>query len=91
MNICIFGASSNDIDQAYMDAVFNLGKKLAERGHTLVFGAGATPTISPFPALAPLAAAPISPLAPAPNTNVCPLSASFFPRLKTAWQGDHRL
>ena len=41
MNICIFGASSNDIDQAYMDAVFNLGKKLAERGHTLVFGAGA--------------------------------------------------
>ena len=24
MNICIFGASSNDIDQAYMDAVFNL-------------------------------------------------------------------
>lgn len=31
MNICIFGASSNDIDQAYMDAVFNLGKKLAER------------------------------------------------------------
>ena len=32
MNICIFGASSNDIDQAYMDAVFNLGKKLAERG-----------------------------------------------------------
>lgn len=41
MNICIFGASSDDIDQAYMDAVFNLGKKLAERGHTLVFGAGA--------------------------------------------------
>ena len=41
MNICIFGASSNDIDQAYMDAVFNLGKKLAERGHTLEFGAGA--------------------------------------------------
>lgn len=24
MNICIFGASSNDIDQAYMDAVLIL-------------------------------------------------------------------
>ena len=33
MNICIFGASSNDIDQAYMDAVFNLGSWQREDTH----------------------------------------------------------
>ena len=37
MNICIYGASSNDIDPAYVAAVEELGKTLAARGHGLVF------------------------------------------------------
>ncbi|MGN0396256.1 MAG: LOG family protein, partial [Coprococcus sp.] len=40
MNICIYGASSNDIDPSYIEAVRKLGTMMAERGHTLVFGAG---------------------------------------------------
>lgn len=31
MNICVFGASSDTIDKMYIDAVFELGKKIAER------------------------------------------------------------
>ncbi|MBQ7986370.1 MAG: TIGR00730 family Rossman fold protein [Clostridia bacterium] len=41
MNICVYGASSNIIDKVYIEATEDLGKKLAERGHGLVFGAGA--------------------------------------------------
>ena len=41
MNICIYGASSNIIDKSYIDAVEVLGEKLGNRGHGLVFGAGA--------------------------------------------------
>ena len=41
MNICIYGASSNTLAQHYIDSVYNLGQKLAERGHGLVFGGGA--------------------------------------------------
>ena len=41
MNICVFGASSDDISKSYMDIVYDLGMKLAERGHSLIFGAGA--------------------------------------------------
>ncbi len=41
MNLCIYGASSNQIDSAYMTAVEELGRKLAQRGHGLVFGGGA--------------------------------------------------
>lgn len=40
MRICVFGAASNEIDLKYVDAVENLCRKLAERGHSLVFGAG---------------------------------------------------
>lgn len=40
MNICVYGASSNIIDTVYIEACENLGKKMAQRGHTLVFGAG---------------------------------------------------
>ncbi len=42
MKICVFGASSAHIDQKYIDAVEELGEKMAEKGHSLVFGAGAT-------------------------------------------------
>ena len=41
MKICVFGASSNDIEEIYFQEIKALGKKMAERGHTLVFGGGA--------------------------------------------------
>ncbi|MBE7048768.1 MAG: TIGR00730 family Rossman fold protein [Ruminococcaceae bacterium] len=40
MNICVFGAASNEIDNSYITAVEALGEEMAKRGHTLVFGAG---------------------------------------------------
>ena len=40
MNICIFGAASSKIDESYIKAVENLSEQLAQRGHSLVFGAG---------------------------------------------------
>ncbi len=41
MKICVFGAASNKIDKSYILAAEKLGERMAERGHTLVFGAGA--------------------------------------------------
>ncbi len=40
MYICIYGASSKTIDPIYVNAVEELGKKAALRGHGLVFGGG---------------------------------------------------
>lgn len=40
MNICVFGAASSEIDEKYVKTVEQMGKALAERGHSLVFGAG---------------------------------------------------
>jgi len=40
MNICVYGAASTKIDEKYVKAVEELGRKMAERGHNLVFGAG---------------------------------------------------
>lgn len=40
MNICIYGASSDEIDRTYIDDAFALGSELAKRGHSLVFGGG---------------------------------------------------
>lgn len=42
MKICIFGAASAHIDDIYIKKVEELGELLAKRGHSLVFGAGAT-------------------------------------------------
>jgi len=42
MKICIFGAASAHIDDIYITKVEELATELARRGHTLVFGAGAT-------------------------------------------------
>ncbi|MDO4744855.1 MAG: TIGR00730 family Rossman fold protein [Clostridia bacterium] len=42
MNICVYGASSNAIDKTYILAGELLGEEMAKRGHTLVFGAGAS-------------------------------------------------
>jgi len=40
MNICVYGASSKELDKEYIDAVEVLGAKMASRGHGLVFGGG---------------------------------------------------
>lgn len=40
MNICVYGASSNEIDAAYLQAGEELGYAMAKRGHGLVFGGG---------------------------------------------------
>lgn len=42
MKICIFGASSAHIDEIYLTETEALAEKMARRGHSLVFGAGAT-------------------------------------------------
>ena len=40
MNICLYGASSNEIADSYITATEELGERLAQAGHTLVYGAG---------------------------------------------------
>lgn len=40
MNVCLYGASSTEIDEAYIAATEQLGELLARRGHGLVYGAG---------------------------------------------------
>lgn len=40
MRICIYGAASPLIDAKYIEGVEALGRRLAERGHSLVFGGG---------------------------------------------------
>ena len=40
MKICIFGAASNKINPNYIAEVEKLGEFLAQKGHSLVFGAG---------------------------------------------------
>lgn len=40
MNLCVYGASSNTIDDIYVKTVEELGEELANRGHRLIFGAG---------------------------------------------------
>ncbi len=41
MQICLYGASSNELDQVYLDSAYALGYQMARRGHTLVYGGGA--------------------------------------------------
>lgn len=41
MNICVYGASSEDIDYSYIEKVEKLGEMIAIRKHNLIFGAGA--------------------------------------------------
>lgn len=40
MNICIFGASSDLIDEKYSKAAYDLAAEMAKRGHGLIFGGG---------------------------------------------------
>lgn len=41
MKICVYGASSNKIDERYIKVTEELGLKMAKRGHELIYGAGA--------------------------------------------------
>lgn len=41
MNICLYGASSSAIAKAYVNPTEELGAKIAERSHTLIYGGGA--------------------------------------------------
>jgi hypothetical protein len=40
MEICVFGASSKDTKQEYIDSVENMGEFFGKKGHNLIFGAG---------------------------------------------------
>lgn len=40
MNICIYGASSNELDPKYYEDAEKFGEILGSAGHTLVFGGG---------------------------------------------------
>lgn len=42
MKICVYGGASTKIDESFITATEELGRKMAERGHDLVFGAGGT-------------------------------------------------
>ncbi len=41
MKICVYGAASPTIDEEYKQKVYELGRQMALRGHSLVFGGGA--------------------------------------------------
>lgn len=41
MNICVYGASSESIDEIYRNAAFELGAAIAKSDHALVYGGGA--------------------------------------------------
>ena len=40
MNITLYGAASDRIDRVYIERVEELGRAMARRGHTMVFGGG---------------------------------------------------
>lgn len=40
MKICVYGAASSLIDKVYVETGEELGRKMVERGHSLVFGGG---------------------------------------------------
>lgn len=42
MKICLYGSGSTKIDKIYTDAAYELGCKIAQKGHALVFGGGDT-------------------------------------------------
>lgn len=42
MNICLYGSGSRKIDKIYTDEAYELGCRIARKGHTLVFGGGDT-------------------------------------------------
>ena len=49
MKICVFGASSRDLEQGYFDEAFALGADLPRRGHPMVSGGGASALMGATP------------------------------------------
>ena len=41
MNICLYGASSTELDKSFITATEQLGEKFGLKGHNLVYGGGA--------------------------------------------------
>lgn len=41
MNICLYGASSTELDKSFIEATELLGEKIGINGHSLVYGGGA--------------------------------------------------
>lgn len=41
MNICVYGASSDKVDNIFIDSSYSLGRAIAKGGHTVIFGGGA--------------------------------------------------
>lgn len=42
MRICVYAASSDKLKDVFYETAFEFGKKMAQRGHSLVYGGGAT-------------------------------------------------
>ena len=42
MVVCVYGAASSEIDKNIIDKVYSLGKTLAKKGHSLIYGSGST-------------------------------------------------
>lgn len=42
MNICLYGAARDTVPTVYIKTIHELGRELARRGHTMVFGGGMT-------------------------------------------------
>lgn len=42
MNICLYGSGSRKTDRIYTDEAYKLGREIAKKDHTLVFGGGDT-------------------------------------------------
>ncbi len=42
MVVCVYGAASSEIDKNIIDKVYSLGKTLASKGHSLIYGSGST-------------------------------------------------
>lgn len=40
MKICVYGAASSEIDKKFINTGEELGRQMAQRGHSLVFGGG---------------------------------------------------
>lgn len=40
MDICVYGASSEKLERKYYEAAEELGREIAEKGHSLIFGGG---------------------------------------------------
>lgn len=42
MNICLYGAARDSVPEIYIKTIYELGRQIALRGHSMVFGGGMT-------------------------------------------------